>query len=143
MPEQYSFLAKGLQILNTSVKTFHMIILRTRWELNLWFLSHIEKKDSCVSLKNTRGQCYILFLVLILGDSELTAAPPCASCLQDFINNTALAELEKRLKETPFNPPEVGKNINDPRKLHTLNNYGCLLQKKGKTVLETTYVVHL
>lgn len=31
--------------------------------------------------------------------------------LQDIINNTSLAELEKRLKETPFNPPKVGKNI--------------------------------
>ena len=30
--------------------------------------------------------------------------------LQDIINNTSLAELEKRLKETPFNPPKVGKN---------------------------------
>ncbi|KAB0398315.1 hypothetical protein E2I00_016905, partial [Balaenoptera physalus] len=27
--------------------------------------------------------------------------------LQDIINNTSLAELEKRLKETPFNPPKV------------------------------------
>lgn len=64
--------------------------------------------------------------------------------LQDIINNTSLAELEKRLKETPFNPPKVGKNINDPRKLHTLNdNYGCLLWKKGKTILETKYIVHL
>nr|XP_055221804.1 poly(A)-specific ribonuclease PARN-like isoform X2 [Gorilla gorilla gorilla] len=26
---------------------------------------------------------------------------------KDIINNTSLAELEKRLKETPFNPPKV------------------------------------
>lgn len=37
-------------------------------------------------------------------------SPPPA--LQDIINNTSLAELEKRLKETPFDPPKVGKNIN-------------------------------
>jgi hypothetical protein len=33
------------------------------------------------------------------------------TALQDIINNTSLAELEKRLKETPFDPPKVGKNI--------------------------------
>uniref|UniRef100_A0A8C6A1C1 Poly(A)-specific ribonuclease PARN n=1 Tax=Marmota marmota marmota TaxID=9994 RepID=A0A8C6A1C1_MARMA len=35
----------------------------------------------------------------------------CASLLphlQDIINNTSLAELEKRVKETPFSPPKVG-----------------------------------
>ncbi|KAH0506204.1 Poly(A)-specific ribonuclease PARN, partial [Microtus ochrogaster] len=32
-------------------------------------------------------------------------SPP--SALQDIINNTSLAELEKRLKETPFDPPKV------------------------------------
>lgn len=33
-----------------------------------------------------------------------------ALCLQEIINNTSLAELEKRLKETPFSPPKVGKS---------------------------------
>ena len=41
------------------------------------------------------------------------------TALQDVINNTSLAELEKRLKETPFDPPKVGKNI-EPGNHHTL-----------------------
>lgn len=87
---------------------------------------------------------FFFFLVLIVHESLVNVALrrwqllPVFPGLQDIINNTSLAELEKRLKETPFNPPKVGKNINDRRKLHTLNdNYGCLLWKKGKTILET------
>lgn len=39
--------------------------------------------------------------------------------LQDIINNTSLAELEKRLKEAPFNPPKVGKNTKYKMKIQT------------------------
>ncbi|XP_036164862.1 poly(A)-specific ribonuclease PARN isoform X4 [Myotis myotis] len=34
---------------------------------------------------------------------------------KDIINNTSLAELEKRLKETPFNPPKVGSFLSPPK----------------------------
>uniref|UniRef100_A0A2K5VQZ8 Poly(A)-specific ribonuclease PARN n=1 Tax=Macaca fascicularis TaxID=9541 RepID=A0A2K5VQZ8_MACFA len=34
---------------------------------------------------------------------------------KDIINNTSLAELEKRLKETPFSPPKVGSFLSPPK----------------------------
>eukprot|EP00074_Homo_sapiens_P099447 XP_016878748.1 poly(A)-specific ribonuclease PARN isoform X6 [Homo sapiens] len=43
-------------------------------------------------------------LCLRLLDTKLMAS---TQPFKDIINNTSLAELEKRLKETPFNPPKV------------------------------------
>lgn len=57
--------------------------------------------------------------LLNLSHSQMRSPNSPPSALQDIINNTSLAELEKRLKETPFNPPKVGKNIN-PENLQTL-----------------------
>lgn len=45
--------------------------------------------------------------------------------LQDLINNTSLAELEKRLKETPFTPPKVGKNTES--KMTTFRLFGMIV----------------
>lgn len=75
--------------------------------------------NSCVSLKNTRGQYEMLFflswhslnLFNICCTEMMKAHNSLLAGLQDIINNTSLAELEKRLKETPFNPPKVGKNV--------------------------------
>lgn len=58
--------------------------------------------------------------LLNLSHSQMRSNPNSpASSLQDIINNTSLAELEKRLKETPFDPPRVGKNVS-PENLQTL-----------------------
>lgn len=57
--------------------------------------------------------------LLNLSHSQMRSPNSPPSALQDIINNTSLAELEKRLKETPFDPPKVGKNIN-PENLQTL-----------------------
>uniref|UniRef100_A0A674K8Z7 Poly(A)-specific ribonuclease PARN n=1 Tax=Terrapene triunguis TaxID=2587831 RepID=A0A674K8Z7_9SAUR len=47
---------------------------------------------------------YLLNFIFRLLDTKLMAS---TQPFKEIINNTSLAELEKRLKEIPFNPPEV------------------------------------
>lgn len=97
-------------------------------ELNLLLLFHVGKDDaSCISFKEHKGavlDALLFFLFFFFFGSRRSANLSDVRCctetmkahsslltgLQDLINNTSLAELEKRLKETPFTPPKVGKN---------------------------------
>lgn len=68
---------------------------------------------------------------LSLISSEMKCPNSPLAALQDIINNTSLAELEKRLKETPFDPPKVGKNV-EPENCQILEITNMLCEMSWK-----------
>lgn len=98
-----------------------------------WYLLHVEPDPCCLYFtltkpwllyffKERKGTKLDILFFFFSGPGIQWISPVCYAemikarnyllpGLQDIINNTSLAELEKRLKETPFNPPKVGKKI--------------------------------